>query len=476
MSTTPTNSAATLRVRAMFGLLDAPTPSPAPDTSDALERLDASLRPAQIALITGPSGAGKSTLAAALAQRCRTTGRAVWLDAPPIDPALPVIDLLRAPLARRLRLLAAVGLGDAHLCIRPARALSTGERARLHLALAIDRTTGAPHPATLILDEFASSLDRPGALLLCRLLRRWLERTPRPPRIICVTAHDDLTAALRPELTVRVGPDGRAAISDISRSAPDPSHVIPEIIPRCEIGTFADYTALAHHHYRAGRPAMLAGPSSIRRAIDPANGSLLAVLVVAMPTLNGPWRDIAWPGRYRTPDKAADAARLSRELRCIARVIVDPRYRALGIATSLVRHYLAHPLTPATEAIAAMGAASPFFQAAGMRPYRLPPTPRDARLLDALRHLRLTPAALLALNPPPSPRTLPPLLLRELRAWASHSRTTRDLIDAPHLIAARAAGALLAPPIAYAHVAHHLTAPHLPSHQEPTHEPLRRAA
>ncbi|MCA9289408.1 MAG: hypothetical protein KDA05_12520, partial [Phycisphaerales bacterium] len=216
-----------------------------------------------------------------------------------------------------------------------------------------------------------------------------------------------------------------------------------------EPATRHDYLALAHYHYRPAHPAVLAGPGAIRRAVDP-EGRLLGVIVVAMPTMNAPWRDAIWPGRYRTDDKKADAARLARELRCIARVIIDPRHRGLGVAAALVRHYLATPLTPATEAVAAMGLASPFFAAAGMTPYRLPPTRRDARLADALAQVGIRAESLLDAD---FVAAMPPLLERELRHWAGASRATRSLANDPLAVARRAAGALLAPPIVYAHVA-----------------------
>lgn len=166
-----------------------------------------------------------------------------------------------------------------------------------------------------------------------------------------------------------------------------------------EAGTIADYHALAHWHYRGGRPATVA---RVLRAIwrPPGRGGLLAgVLVVSMPTLNGRWRRPV-PGE----SKREAARRLNcprRGVRCISRVIVDPRFRGLGVATVLVRAYLRRPLTPSTEAVAAMGPYSGFFVRAGMRAVALPPSRRDAALRAALRRAgvrawRLTDAAAVA--------------------------------------------------------------------------------
>ncbi len=213
-----------------------------------------------------------------------------------------------------------------------------------------------------------------------------------------------------------------------------------------EIGSIADYRALARFHYIAGPPATHVRVLSARES---ASGGLVGVLVVSMPTLDGLWRELAWPGRYRDRDRAAAARRINAELRTISRVVVDPRWRAVGVASRLVRTYLADPLSRATEAIAAMGAACPFFKAAGMREYILPVRPADARLRDALHARRLRPGALYD-DPCARRLTGDPFINRELRIWARSRKSTRRLRETDQIISA-AATALLADVRAYAH-------------------------
>jgi GNAT superfamily N-acetyltransferase len=224
--------------------------------------------------------------------------------------------------------------------------------------------------------------------------------------------------------------------------SPDPFSI------RIERAGIADYDALARFHYRSGRPATVV---RILRAIDPVDETLCAVLVISMPTIDGAWRRLAWPGHYdqQRIGKRQALARINAELRTISRVIVEPRYRALGIARRLVRAYLDNPLTPATEAVAAMGIACPFFRRAGMTEYRLPPSRADARLLDALAHARLAPDALADVES--SARAArDPFLSRELRTWASWSKPGRSVRGwAPEDIAPIAATCLLARPIAF---------------------------
>jgi hypothetical protein len=218
-----------------------------------------------------------------------------------------------------------------------------------------------------------------------------------------------------------------------------------------ETGTLADYTALSRFHYRAGRPATLV---RILRAVDAESGTLAGVLTASMPTIDGAWRRLAWPGRYdaRLLGKSRALRRVNDELRTISRVIIEPRFRALGIAAGLVRAYLADPLTPATEAVASMGALCPFFARAGMTAYPMPPSRADARLLDALHHARLRADDLA--EPAPHLRASRDLFLaRELRAWASWSKPGRSVRGCdPGAIAPVAASCLLAPPVAYAAV------------------------
>lgn len=78
---------------------------------------------------------------------------------------------------------------------------------------------------------------------------------------------------------------------------------------------------------RDRRPSI--GPTAVDRPPP------LGVLVVSMPVLNSRLRPLAWPSRYRTGDRRADARRINRELRTLSRVIVDPRVRGIGLATRL---------------------------------------------------------------------------------------------------------------------------------------------
>lgn len=218
-------------------------------------------------------------------------------------------------------------------------------------------------------------------------------------------------------------------------------------------GTARNCAHLARFHYRAGPPATCVRVLAAHDAGAGRDGPAVGVLVVSMPVLNGPWRDRLWPHVFADPNPRRRAARVNAEIRCISRVIVDPRYRALGIARRLVEAYLRDPLTKRTEAVAAMGAVCPFFERAGMRPVSVPLAERDRRLAQVLRHEGIRPWGLVEVSKARRTLAESPRLVHALRVWARVSKQTRAWADAPEgdlwALAVQAGGALCARPLAY---------------------------
>ena len=220
-----------LRAAALFGLTS--SPSRPTHAATAAADLDSALRAGQIALIVGPSGGGKSSIASTLASRiinrlgdCLLVsgggggggGGGDIIRKRAGRRTCAVVDLFSSPLKHTLSLLSRAGLAEASLFTCAVDDLSEGQRARLAIALAMEEVercethradrplpthipalTPAPFP-TLILDEFASTLDRATAIALARTLRRWA--ACRPIRIVCATAHDDLLEPLAPDLLI----------------------------------------------------------------------------------------------------------------------------------------------------------------------------------------------------------------------------------------------------------------------------------
>lgn len=197
------------RACAAFGIALVPARSSSDTDTSTRAKHDARsihdmLKPGEIALVTGPSGSGKSTLLRALAARVRASRQpCVVARRPRQDRA--IIDLWNESPCESLRTLARAGLADARLWARTPDELSDGERARLAIAIAMTRALhhARRRPTTMILDEFASSVDRATARALCHSLRRWLHETTasgRVLRVVACTAHDDVLEWLTPGL------------------------------------------------------------------------------------------------------------------------------------------------------------------------------------------------------------------------------------------------------------------------------------
>lgn len=427
---------------ALLGIcLDDPHTTPTPRT------IEIETPPASITLVTGPSGTGKTTL---LADIARAAERARYRVIDPEQTNLPsvaCVDLFDGSTLDAMRAMSRAGLADASIFTARADRLSLGESARLRLARAMHHAEQDDTRATLlVLDEFASHLDPITALALARLLRRFVDCAPHV-RAIVATHRTELAPALACHAHLAFNTSG--ALTNLAPAArADPFNLVIEPASRDALAS------LLPLHYRAGKPATVVR-TLVAREVN--TNAIAGTLGVSMPTLNAPWRDLAWPARYRSSDKRLDAHKLNDEVRCISRVIIDPRFRGIGVARRLVSAYLDDPLTPHTEAAAAMGLASPFFERAGMRAYRVPPSDRNTRLLDALAHIHVeqlqlaTPAiAWRTINTRGASR----FIERELLRWAKSSRSTcnrpRGNLFALFREACRS---LISTPIGYAHAA-----------------------
>jgi ABC-type lipoprotein export system ATPase subunit/GNAT superfamily N-acetyltransferase len=420
-------SARQVRACAPFGLELTPgAPPPVPGAKPTADHIRTTLTRGQIAFVTGPSGSGKSTALRTLAEQLRDREQRVIVHTDSIAPDTRLIDLFGQEVTpiETLRRLASFGLAEPALMARTVSELSEGQRHRAQLARTFFDARRT-HTKWVLIDEFAAVLDRVTAMGLAATIRRQVHKAGL--RLVCACAHDDLQASLEPSLTIGFGLDDSWRVLEPT----DGTGLKITIEP----GTQADMDALLPHHYIAGRPATRVG---FLRAYDETFDNLAGVLVVSMPTLCGVWRSQAWPGRYAGRDRKSATRRINTELRCISRVIIDPRYRGLGLATRLVRTYLDHPLTPATEAVAAMGRICPFFERAGMTAYRVPMHAADARLADAIEAARFEPWMLA--DPGRAQGLLAhPLVAAELYRWAR----ARRIVEQSDQTLCRMAGARL---------------------------------
>lgn len=146
------------------------------------------LETGQAMVVTGPNGSGKSTLLKIVAGlqepsagsiQAVSDDRRTWLSYAAIDQAVyPTLTVrehfefagrLRGCPARSSEMLTRIGLGSAGDVL--AGHLSTGMRARLKLALAVQ-----PDPVVLLLDEPGAGLDEDGRALVAGLIEEQKQR------------------------------------------------------------------------------------------------------------------------------------------------------------------------------------------------------------------------------------------------------------------------------------------------------------
>ncbi|MBN2020000.1 MAG: hypothetical protein JW749_07235 [Sedimentisphaerales bacterium] len=149
-------------------------------------------------------------------------------------------------------------------------------------------------------------------------------------------------------------------------------------------GTKADYKSLARYHYREHQLGPYCAIYALKgRFRTSTRFETVGVIVYATPTAGAQMRDAATGGVLRGLDKCTRLKLINKNIRTIRRVIIEPRFRSLGLAARLVSDTMPLMNVPFIEALAVMGQVNPFFEKAGMT--RLDPSvsPDCARLIAA---------------------------------------------------------------------------------------------
>ena len=132
-------------------------------------------------------------------------------------------------------------------------------------------------------------------------------------------------------------------------------------------GCLDDYKQLAYYHYRDSH----LGPYAAIFKLEIKNRKSqinIGVIVYTMPMTGLELRNIATGNMFSGFDRTTRLALVNKNIRCISRVIIEPRFRGLGLASRLVRETMPEMGVPIVEAMAVMGLINPFFEKAGMTP------------------------------------------------------------------------------------------------------------
>jgi hypothetical protein len=155
-----------------------------------------------------------------------------------------------------------------------------------------------------------------------------------------------------------------------------------QIVPGC----LDDYKKLAHFHYRDSCPGPFAAIFAIRPVKALGTGSAtetIGVIVYTMPSMGAELRNIATGNVFAGFDNRTRLSLINKNIRCISRVIIEPRFRGLGLASRLVRETMPKMDVPIIEAMAVMGLVNPFFEKAGMKAFTANMLVRCIQLVEA---------------------------------------------------------------------------------------------
>lgn len=320
-----------------------------------------------IVYITGESGGGKSVLFREL-KKLYSSRRVLDANDIVIDETIPLIDQpIFTSLDHAAGTLASVGLGDAYLFLARFSTLSDGQKFRARLAMLL-----ASDAEVWVCDEFTSALDRETGKVVAFAFQKHARR--RGITLIVATAHSDLTDALAPDVLIHknYGPSVKVSY--------------PEMTPKLDLWDRLEFVQpdekalkryydsdLAFFHYRGHK---VAGPREIWFAYDPVEDRDVGVIVGTVAAFENANRSFLTDKAYvRTPKL------VNRDIICISRVVVLPKYRGVGLGQALVRHFLKTTKYPYVETLAEMAKTNPFFEKAGMTLADDVGGPRDKRFL-----------------------------------------------------------------------------------------------
>jgi len=150
---------------------------------------------------------------------------------------------------------------------------------------------------------------------------------------------------------------------------------------RIEPGCLDDYKQLAHYHYRDSRLGPFKAIFALKNGAERAE--TVGVIVYAMPVPGLELRNTATDNFFVGFDRRTRLALINKNIRCISRVIIEPRYRGLGLASRLVRETMPKMNVHIIEAMAVMGLVNPFFEKAGMKALTAKMPARCVQLIEA---------------------------------------------------------------------------------------------
>jgi hypothetical protein len=151
-------------------------------------------------------------------------------------------------------------------------------------------------------------------------------------------------------------------------------------------GCLDDYQHFAQFHYRDGQPGPVASVFVLKfdgklGDVNPETSVGVIIYTMASPVLE--MRNVATDNFFADFDRGTQLALVNKNIRRIGRLIIEPRFRGLGLASHLVRKTMPRMNVPIIEAVAIMGWVNPFLEKAGMTTYPSEQPARTVQLVEA---------------------------------------------------------------------------------------------
>jgi GNAT superfamily N-acetyltransferase len=157
-------------------------------------------------------------------------------------------------------------------------------------------------------------------------------------------------------------------------------------------GCLDDYRRLACYHYCGSH----LGPASAIFVLSRAGcRTPTGVIVYSNAPAVLELRNIATGDVFAGLDRGTQLELINANIRRISRVIIEPRFRGLGLASRLVRRTMPMVNVPIVEAVAVMGWVNPFFERAGMKAYKAKPSAAIVQFIEALSTVGIEQAELI---------------------------------------------------------------------------------
>ena len=337
------------------------------------DNVELKIGPKDIVYLTGNSGSGKSVLLRAFK---KDMGRqAVDMTDIRFDPTKPLIDTVGETFEEGLELLSKVGLNDAFLFVHRYTELSDGQKYRYRLAKLIESGK-----QWWIIDEFASTLDRDTAKIVAFNLQKIARKMGRA--VIAATTHTDLFENLKPSVHIHKRFGKEIKVQYYPNTINKTCSLTKEMY--VAEGSTDDYHKLSGFHYRDSKRV----PAVHKVFVLKRGDEVCGVILYKYPGL-------ACQGRKEAIGRVLTIKELNRDLTTIARVVVHPKYRTIGLGTKLVKETLPLVDKPYVEMIAVMAKYNPFAEKAGMKKIlESKPNPAVLEAVEKLRKLGFNPVFL----------------------------------------------------------------------------------